>query len=99
MADELKPCPNPWCTATSKPMRVLSQSHMEVGYAIRCACGVISPQAETAEEALAAWNTRTSERTNAALLGAAKCATEPWTEPIREGYVLWSDWKRPTRLG
>jgi hypothetical protein len=58
MSEKLKPCPNPWCHATTPPARVLSQVHMEIGHAIRCACGVIGPQATTAAKAIKAWNTR-----------------------------------------
>lgn len=62
---ELKPCPNPWCNSSKPPTRVLSQCHMEVGHAIRCACGVIGPQESTSKKAIAAWNRRTeTEREN-----------------------------------
>ena len=77
MASELKPCPNPWCRYDSEPVAVASQVHLECGVSIRHACGIMGPQAESEEEAIAAWNTRPVED---ALVEALKAIRDEWDD-------------------
>lgn len=61
MAEKLLPCPNPWCSFSSEPVIVASQSGHLCGVAVRHICGIIGPQAEDEESAIVAWNTRPAD--------------------------------------
>lgn len=55
--EELKPCPNPWCT---EPFSALALHHpgFRLNWAMVCRCGFKGPHAETREEARSRWNVR-----------------------------------------
>lgn len=64
MTEALKACPNPWC-GSSQIIRLssLDQNGEVDGEAKHCVeCGMTGPRGDTEAEAIAAWNTRTSER-------------------------------------
>lgn len=56
VAVTLKPCPNPWCVSTSRPLPAFA-SRSET-WSVICGCGVRSFGRDTEAEAIATWNTR-----------------------------------------
>jgi hypothetical protein len=61
---ELKPCPNPWCAATMKPLLVteVDPEGQNIGLKVMCFydCNLSGPVRPTEAEAVAAWNQRPS---------------------------------------
>ena len=61
MAEQLKPCPVPWCQdATLPPYLAHSPALSEYFVVICAACGCNAPEKPTKAEAIAAWNKRES---------------------------------------
>ena len=59
VSDELKPCPNPWCTFKTAPMPVAHALNAGTStyWRVQCGCGVQTFSHATSAEALADWNT------------------------------------------
>lgn len=64
--DKLKPCPNPWCTATTAPLPFRAPGR---GWRFICACGVQTFTKDTEDQARDLWNTRPQD---AALIAKAE---------------------------
>lgn len=64
MADELKPCPNPWC---------VGHQHLpakgKAGWRVICAYGVQTFAHDEMSDAVAQWNTRPAPKADSALVG------------------------------
>lgn len=59
MENDLKPCPNPWCTSDNR--RYLYVHSTNGRMRIECDCGVGAAYADDRASAVAAWNDRPSE--------------------------------------
>jgi hypothetical protein len=72
MMEKLRECPNPWCVFKDSARVVLSWCHLDCGYAVRCDCGIIGPQADIEAAAISAWNTRPGDQAAEAMAKALK---------------------------
>lgn len=53
----LLPCPNPWCKSAVPPMPFINR---ESSVAVICGCDFHGPAMASRDEAITAWNTRTT---------------------------------------
>ena len=90
MANELKPCPNPWC-----PHKIVSVESMSRGPAyVACACGVRGPacgwdvgEEAARNEAIVAWNHRAPSPAFVAMREALETAKKQ----IEKSEFWWMD--------
>lgn len=89
MAEDLKPCPNPWCVSMTAPMPIgLTNGYgNRSGWVVQCGCGVKTHRANTRHAAISGWNTRQPppDRPDLADLDRSAVSAE---RPGREAWVL-----------
>lgn len=73
-AQELKACPNPWCSEKQNMARV--RDVPKPTFRVICKCGVMGPMALTEAKAITAWNTRPTEDRLVGALEEAERALE-----------------------
>lgn len=67
IAEDLKPCPNPWCMSSKRPTFESFGPRDAHEHYFECVCGVHPAPETTYAGAIAAWNTRAAEAQVAAL--------------------------------
>lgn len=73
-AQELKACPNPWCSEKQNMARV--RDVPKPTFRVICKCGVMGPMALSEAKAITAWNTRPTEDRLVGALQEAEKALE-----------------------